>query len=61
MLVGVMYGWTSMGETSGFRFSTCDQQRRHGVRFRWLLAVIFIQSANEMIRLIYAGALRRAF
>jgi len=54
MLVGVIVGWVIMGKLAGFGLVSAVN---NGVTstFSMVLVVIFIQSANEMIRLSMRG------
>ena len=54
MLVGVIVGWVIMGKRAGFGLVSAVN---NGVTstFSMVLVVIFIQSANEMIRLSMRG------
>ena len=54
MLVGVIVGWTSMGERVGFGLVPAINNGITGT-FSMVASVIFIQSANEMIRLSMRG------
>ena len=54
MLVGVIVGWTSMGERVGFGLIPAINNGIMGT-FSMVASVIFIQSANEMIRLSMRG------
>jgi hypothetical protein len=54
MLVGVIVGWTSMGERVGFGLIPTINNGITGT-FSMVASVIFIQSANEMIRLSMRG------
>ena len=54
MLVGVIVGWTSMGERVGFGLVPAINNGIMGT-FSMVASVIFIQSANEMIRLSMRG------
>ena len=54
MLVGVIVGWTSMGERVSFGLVPAINNGITGT-FSMVASVIFIQSANEMIRLSMRG------
>ena len=54
MLVGVIVGWTSMGQRVGFGLIPAINNDIMGT-FSMVASVIFIQSANEMIRLSMRG------